>query len=168
MDKEIESLESKGTWTVVDRSSVPAGARAIPDTWQQRIKRHPDGSLNKFKSRWCHRGDLERCTHEDNPHSPLVGWPTVRAALLLAATHGWQSRQVDLTLAFCQSPQKQPVYMELPQCYSPKGCEGRNVVLKLNKSTHGQMDSPKLFYEHLCNCRFSHLCYMEIISYLLN
>ena len=70
--------------------------------------------------------------------------------MLLAATHNWKSRQVDFTLAFCQSPQKHPVYMELPQYYKPRGCEGRDVVLKLNKSIYGQMDLPKLFYEHLC------------------
>jgi hypothetical protein len=34
----------------------------------------------------------------------LVGWPTVRAGIILAAAHGWKSRQVDFTLAFCQSP----------------------------------------------------------------
>ena len=87
MDKEIESLESKGTWDVVDRSTVPKGVRVIPGTWSQRIKRHPDGSLNKFKSRFCFRGDLERSTYEGNPYSPLVGWPTVCAALPVAATH---------------------------------------------------------------------------------
>ena len=93
---------------------------------------------------------MERDTYEGNPYSPLVAWPTVRASMLLAATNGWVSRQVDFTLAFCQSPQQRPVYMELPQFYRPKGCEGRDVVLKLNKSIYGQMDSPKLFYEHLC------------------
>ncbi len=93
---------------------------------------------------------MDRAHFEGSPYSPLVGWPTIRASLLLAATHGWHSRQVDFTLAFCQSPQKRPVYMELPQYYRPKGCAGRDVVLKLNKSLYGQLDSPKLFYEHLC------------------
>jgi Reverse transcriptase (RNA-dependent DNA polymerase) len=40
--------------------------------------------------------------------------------------------------------------MELPQYFQPKGYEGHDVVLKLNKSIYGQMDSPKLFCEHLC------------------
>ena len=149
MDDEIISLEEKGTWKIVDRSSIPSGAKVIPGTWSHRIKRKPDGRLNKFKSRWCFRGDLERDTYEGNPYSPLVGWPTVRAALLLAATHGWKSRQVDFTLAFCQSPQKREVFMELPQYYRPNGYQGRDVVLRLEKSIYGQMDSPKLFYEHL-------------------
>ena len=43
MDKEIESLENKGTWEVVDRSSVPKGVKVIPGTWTQKVKRRPDG-----------------------------------------------------------------------------------------------------------------------------
>ena len=149
MDKEIASLEGKGTWTVVDRSSLPPGTKTVPGTWAQRIKRLPDGRLNKFKSRWCCRGDLQ--VYEGSVYAPLVGWPTVRAGLLLAAAHGWKSRQVDFTLAFCQSPQPadNPLYMELPQYYRPNGVDGRDVVLKMEKSIYGQSDSPKLFYEHL-------------------
>ena len=52
MDSEITSLESKGTWKVVDRSSIPEGVKPVPGTWAQRIKRLPGGDLNKFKSHW--------------------------------------------------------------------------------------------------------------------
>ena len=148
MDKEVIGLEEKGTWTVVPRSSVPKGVAVVPGTWQQRIKRNPDGSLNKFKSRFCYRGDLD--SWNGTRYSPLVGWPTVRAALLMAATAGWQSRQVDFTLAFCQSPQKRPCYMELPQYYRPKGSfAGQDVVLKLNKTLYGQGDSPLQWFDYL-------------------
>ncbi len=82
-------------------------------------------------------------------YSPLVGWPTIRACLLLAASHGWASRQVDFSNAFCQSPQTRDVFVELPQYYRPNGSEGKDVVLRLKKSLYGQLDSPKLFYEHL-------------------
>ena len=117
MDKEIRSLEGKGTWIVVERSSLPDGTTVVPGTWAQRIKRLPMGELSKFKSRWCCRGDLQ--PYEGEAYSPLVGWPTVRSSLLLAAAQGWKSRQVDFTLAFCQSPQPadKPLYMELPQYY---------------------------------------------------
>jgi len=150
MDAEVASLESKNTWTVIPRSSIPEGTKVVPGTWVQRIKRLPDGQLSKFKSRFCCRGDLQQ--YDGIAYSPLVGWPTVCAGMLLAAAHGWKSRQVDLTLAFCQSPQWEdnPLYMELPQYYRPAGFDSQDVVLKLNKSSYGQVDSPKLFYEHLC------------------
>jgi hypothetical protein len=149
MDAEISSLEGKNTWQIVNRSALPPGIKAVPGTWAQRIKRLPDGALNKFKSRWCCRGDLQ--DYDGISYSPLVGWPTVRVGLLLAAAHGWKSRQVDFTLAFCQSPQPadNPLYMELPQYYRPAGYEGQDIVLQLNKSIYGQVDSPKLFFEHL-------------------
>jgi len=149
MDSEISSLENKGTWEVILRSSIPEGTKVIPGTWVQRIKRLASGKLSKFKSRWCCHGDLQ--AYEGVPYSPLVRWPTVRTGLLMAATHGWKSRQVDFTLAFCQSPQPEdnPLYMELPQYYRPAGHEGKDVVLRMCKSIYGQVDSPKLFYEHL-------------------
>jgi hypothetical protein len=72
--------------------------------------------------------------------------------MLLAATHGWESRQVDFANAFLQSdqPEDQPLFMEMPQFYRPVGFEDRDVVLKMKKSIYGQVNSPKLFYEHLC------------------
>jgi len=114
MDAKIASLEGKGTWEVVLRSSLPPGIQAVPGTWVQRIKRLPSGELSKFKSCWCRCGNLQ--LYEGVAYSPLVGWPTVQTALLMAATQGWTSRQVDFTLAFCQSPQPadNPLLMELP------------------------------------------------------
>ena len=75
MDAEICSLESKNTYSVVPRSEVPPGTKVVPGTWVQRIKRLPDGKLNKFKSRWCCRGDLQ--DYEGISYSPLVGFSTV-------------------------------------------------------------------------------------------
>jgi hypothetical protein len=124
----------------------------VPGTWVRCIKRLPDGKLNTFKSCWCCPGDLQ--DYDGIAYSPLVGFPTVRAGMILAATQkGWKSCQVDFTLALCQSPQQadKPLYMEkIPQYYKPVGLEGQDVVLKLNKSIYDQVDSPKLFYEHLC------------------
>jgi len=41
------------------------------------------------------------------------------------------------------------LYMELPQHCRPSGFEHQDIVLRLKKSIYGQVDSPKLFYEHL-------------------
>ena len=151
MEKEISTLEAMGTWEVVPRASMPKGATAIPGTWAFRVKRYPDGRLNKFKARWCVMGNrMEKGVHYfEDAYSPLVGWPTVRSALLLSAAAGWKSRQVDFTNAFCQAPQKDLIFVELPQYYKPRGFEGQDVVLRLKKSLYGQVTSPKLFWEHL-------------------
>ena len=43
LDKTIDSIEKMGTWEVINRSSLPEGARVVPGTWTQQIKRYPDG-----------------------------------------------------------------------------------------------------------------------------
>ena len=52
--------------------------------------------------------------------------------------------------SFCQiSPLDQPLFLEMPQYYCPVGFEDRDMVLKMNKCIYGQVNSPRLFYEHL-------------------
>jgi hypothetical protein len=55
MDKEIHSLETMDTWPM-ERKDLPVDSRVIPGAWIW-IKRFPDGRLNKFKARFCVRGD---------------------------------------------------------------------------------------------------------------
>jgi histone deacetylase 1/2 len=152
MDKEIEGLEKLGTWELVPRSSVPKGVRTVPGTWALKIKRYPDGRLHKHKARWCIMGNLmtKGIHYDGDAYTPLVGWPTIRAGLVLAASNGWVSRQVDFTNAFCQAPQEGELYVEMPQYYRPaSNVKNQDMVLRMKKSLYGQVNSPKLFYQHL-------------------
>ena len=151
MDKEIASLEDMETWKVVPRDQLPHNASVIPGTWAMRIKRRPDGSLSKFKARFCVRGDMmQQGLHfSDSSYSPVVGWPTIRSTLVMAASLGLHTRQVDFINAFCQASQKEPLFIELPQHYKVKGREQEDLVLCLEKSLYGQVNAPKLFFEHV-------------------
>ena len=76
MDSELEGLIKRNTWSLVPRGNH----KVIPGTWAFRIKRKPDGSLNKFKARFCVRGDIQKKTNsllEDEPYSPVISWSTV-------------------------------------------------------------------------------------------
>jgi hypothetical protein len=78
--KEIEQLESKGTW--VEEPMENARSKILPGTWVFRRKRTPDGAIRKFKARYCVRGDLQQGVFDT--YAPVVGWPTVRMFLVLA------------------------------------------------------------------------------------
>ena len=67
MDAEIASLESKGTWEVVERSSMPPGTKAVPGTWAQHVKRLPTGELSKYKV-----AGAARATSRPTQESPTV------------------------------------------------------------------------------------------------
>lgn len=138
------------------RDQLPAGSTVIPGTWAMKIKRRPEGSLNKFKARFCVRGDLmvkgehyNVSESKNDTYSPVVGWPTVRAALIMASTMGFHTRQIDFTNAFCQSKIKDPLYIELPQKYKVKGRAHEDLVLSLDKSLYGTVTAPKLFFDHI-------------------
>ena len=49
LDKEIRNLEEMGTWEEVDYCT--AERDVVPAMWVMKIKRRPDGSLDKFKAR---------------------------------------------------------------------------------------------------------------------
>jgi len=150
MDKEISSLEEMGTWELVERTSLSTDVKVIPGTWAFRIKRKPDGSLNKFKARFCVRGDImEMGVHYESSYSPVVGWPTIRACLLMASSLNLSTRSVDFQNAFCQAEQRTPLHIELPPHYRAKGIEGRKMVLRLHKGLYGTVTAPKFFYEHI-------------------
>jgi len=150
MDKEILDLESMGTWEIIARNQLPSQTKVIPSTWAMRIKRFPDGRLNKFKERFCVRGDLmTKGMHYDESYSPVCGWPTIRASLILAALLNLHTCQVDFQNAFCQAAQKDPLYIELSQHYKVQGREEEDLVLSLKKSLYGTVTAPKLFYEHV-------------------
>ena len=82
-------------------------------------------------------------------YSPVVGWPTVRACLLLAASLDLETRSVDFINAFCQAEQKTPLFIEVPPHYKVQGREHEDLVLSLKKSLYGTVTAPKLFYEHI-------------------
>jgi hypothetical protein len=50
MEKEISKLEAHGTWKIVRKESMPHGANLLPSTWALKIKRYPDGRMQKNKA----------------------------------------------------------------------------------------------------------------------
>ena len=55
MEVELGTLENKmKAWTYVDRTP---DMKVLPSTWAFKVKRYPDGSVKKFKARFCARGD---------------------------------------------------------------------------------------------------------------
>jgi hypothetical protein len=52
---EIETLEKIKAWTIVPRTDDITNF--LPSTWAFKVKRYPDGTVMKFKGRFCARGD---------------------------------------------------------------------------------------------------------------
>ena len=73
--EEISSLEKKGSWVVMKRSSVKINI--LPSAWALKRKRHPDGRIRKYKALFCVRGDWQRYGLDyGETYAPAVQWST--------------------------------------------------------------------------------------------
>ncbi len=144
MTREIRELEGRDAWTGVLRSSVPKGIQIVPLTWVFKIKRLPNGDLDKFKARICVRGDLQKVTDECT-YAPVVKWPTIRSVLAFAIKNNLCTRQIDFANAFVQGklPKDKQVYCQVPKGW---GYYDDNMVLKLNRGLYGMVQSPLYWF----------------------
>ncbi len=146
MNTEINTLTNDfGCWELVPR--LPS-MNVLPSTWAFKIKRYPDGSLKKFKARFCARGDrqLEGVDYFET-WAPVVQWTTIRIVLILAVKLGFCSAQCNITAAFVHAllPGDELVYVEQPRGFNRQF----NHVLRLRKSLYGLKQAPRHFFHYL-------------------
>jgi hypothetical protein len=72
--KEVQTLTKMDTWDIVDGEEW---MNVLPSTWAFKCKRYPDGSIRKFKARFCARGDrqIEGVDFFDT-FAPVINWTT--------------------------------------------------------------------------------------------
>ena len=148
MVTEVKGILKQKTWTSVPRADVPKSTPVLPGTWAFKLKRLPDGSLLKFKARYCVRGDkqVEGVDYFET-YAPVVQWSTIRLVLTMVLANAWVTKQVDYTNAFAQATLNEEVYIEQPKGFARK--DKQNLVLKLIKSLYGLKQAPKSFLTKL-------------------
>jgi hypothetical protein len=81
MQKELETLESKDSWEVIDKQDW---MNVLPSTWAFCCKRYPDGTVQNLKACFCVRGDCQKeGVDYFGTFAPVVSWQTVRLMLFL-------------------------------------------------------------------------------------
>ncbi|KAL5563338.1 hypothetical protein UlMin_033085 [Ulmus minor] len=112
MSQEYDALVRNGTWELVP----PASSHNIVGCkWIVRIKRHSNGSIDRYKGRLVAKGFHQRpgVDYHDT-FSPVVKPTTVRLVLSLAVSRKWSLRQLDINNAFLQGSLSEAVYMSQP------------------------------------------------------
>jgi hypothetical protein len=144
LEKEIRALEEHEVWEEVPASQ--AEGDIVPTMFVMKIKRKPDGTLDKFKARITVRGDLMK-SYGFETFSAVCAWSTVRMVLILALTWGWTTCTVDFSNAFIHAKLDTPVWIQLPKGYT-SSLPGKS-CLKLKRSLYGTSFAPALWSECL-------------------
>ena len=87
MQSELTALDANHTWSL---THFPPGKKPIGYGWVYKIKRHLDGTIERFKARLVAKGytQLEGLDYHDT-FSPTAKMITVRCLLALATAQNW-------------------------------------------------------------------------------
>ena len=143
MCEEYEALLRTNTWTLV---SPPSNIQPIRCKWVFRIKRNPNGSIQKYKARLVAKGFHQKEGVDFGEIFSLVVKPaTIRLILSLALSKGWTIHQFDFNNAFLNGDLTEEVYMKQPEGFSTSS----HLVCKLNKSLYGLKLAPRAWFSKL-------------------
>lgn len=147
MKTEMTAHNSNKTWTLVN---PPKDAKVLPCRWIYKIKRNPDGSIEKYKARLVVKGfNQEKGINFNETFSPVARMSSIRTILSVAAHKGMDLAQFDVSTAFLYGTldEKEIVYMHQPKGFK----DGSKKVCKLNKSLYGLKQAARCWYERFNN-----------------
>ena len=129
-------------------SELPKGKKAVTSKWVFTIKFHPDGRIERRKSRLVARGFTQTYGADYvETFAPVAKLHTIRIVLSLAVNLEWDLWQMDVKNAFLQGELEDEVYM-----HPPPGLEHlvkKGNVLRLRKAIYGLKQSPRAWYNKL-------------------
>ena len=146
MYEELEALARNRTWDLIDAS---VAANIVGCKWVFTIKRHPDGSIDRFKAHLVAKGFHQRPGVDfQETFSPVIKPATIRLVLSVSVSHNWQLRQLDVNNAFLQGQLDEEVFMSQPPGFKDK--TQPLAVCKLHKAIYGLKQAPRAWYKELC------------------
>uniref|UniRef100_A0A2N9GH75 Reverse transcriptase Ty1/copia-type domain-containing protein n=1 Tax=Fagus sylvatica TaxID=28930 RepID=A0A2N9GH75_FAGSY len=145
MNIEFDALLKNHTWQLVPSSP---SQNIIGCKWVFRIKRHADGSIERFKARLVAKGFHQQPGIDyGETYSPVIKPTTVRAILSIAISAGWAIRQIDIQNAFLHGHLSEDVFMAQPPGYQHPSYP--NHVCKLKKAIYGLKQAPRAWFSRL-------------------
>jgi hypothetical protein len=145
MSSELTALMRHNTWQLVP---PPADCNIVGCKWVFRIKRHADGSIDRFKARLVAKGFNQRPGLDyKETFSPVVKPVTIRTVLTLAVMYGWSLRQLDVNNAFLHGHLTEKVYMKQPPGFTSP--EHPNHICCLTKAIYGLKQAPRAWFSAL-------------------
>lgn len=141
MSEEIQSLLDNHTWSLAE---LPPGRSAIGSRWTYRIKRSPDGSIERYKARFVAKGFSQRPGIDYYEiHSPVIKLDSLCVILSMAANRDLSVTQLDVKTVFLYGDVTEELYVRQPEGFTTPGKE--KWVCRLHKGLYGLKQSSRLW-----------------------
>lgn len=120
--REVRELTANGTFEETDSPRHGQG-NLVSTKWVFTIKRHPDGSIDRYKARLVARGFSQvHGIDYTETFAPTVRMDTLRTLLAMVAHYDWECHTVDVNNAFTESPLDEKILISAPDGIPlPKG-----------------------------------------------
>ncbi|KAE8694951.1 hypothetical protein F3Y22_tig00110761pilonHSYRG00036 [Hibiscus syriacus] len=142
MKEEIDALQQNQTWDIVPKIK---DVKPLSCKWVYKIKRRPDGSIERYKARLVARGFSQQYGLDyDETFSPVAKLTTVRVLLALTANKDWNLWQMDVKNAFLHGELDREIYMTQPMGFQSQGHP--EYVCKLRKALYELKQAPRAWY----------------------
>jgi hypothetical protein len=140
---EMQSHGLNVVWTLV---MAPKGANIVSCKWVFKIKRSPDGQIERYKARLVARGfSQQHGVDYDEAFTPVVRIETLRILLAIAAAEDLEIHQMDVVTAYLAGELEEEIYMTPPP--GVPGTEG--LVCRLRKGLYGLKQSARVWNQRL-------------------
>jgi len=138
MNCEMDSHDKNRTWTLVGK---PEGANVVKSKWIFKIKKNPDSSIARYKSRLVAKGySQKKGIDYFDTWAPVVMRNSVRIVLAIVHGQGMKIVHFDVKTAFLHGIMEETLYME-----QAKGYVKSNKVCKLKKTIYGTKQASRAF-----------------------
>nr|KAJ0204217.1 hypothetical protein LSAT_V11C500278180 [Lactuca sativa] len=145
MQHEYDALMRNNTWSIV---SCPTNVNVIGCKWIFRIKKCPDGTIERHKARLVAQGFTQQVNVDYfETFSPVIKPTTIRLVLSIALSHGWSIRQLDINNAFLNGDLNEVVYMKQPRGFEDP--TKPHHVCRLHKALYGLKQAPRAWFNKL-------------------
>ena len=145
MNVEFTALMKNGTWTLVPPRPT---MNLVGCKWVFRIKRKPDGSIDRYKARLVAKGFHQQPGIDySDTFSPVVKPTTIRVVLSIAVSANWSICQLDVQNAFLHGTLEEDVYMVQPPGFTHPSFPDH--VCHLHKALYGLKQAPRAWFFRL-------------------
>ena len=142
MEQEFQALQRNDTWRLVPPVS---GVNIIDSKWVFKVKKHADGSIERYKARLVAKGFKQRYGLDyEHTFSPVVKPTTIRLLLSLAVAKGWSLRQLDVQNTFLHGVLEEEVYMRQPPGFVDPARPHH--LCRLVKALYGLKQAPRAWH----------------------